>query len=280
MKTPYTYSILRYVHDPAAGEFLNVGVALYSPEARYAGALCRTTYGRLSKAFPGMNGDSFRDVMRYIQSRFEKLGERLGAELDLEAPAGGVLELAHAVLPPDDSSLQWSPPGGGLTEDPAKTLESLYARLVYGYEDHVAKTSRSDEQVWAVYRRGLESRRLLSRFTEKRISAADDAIEFDHAYKNGLWHCLKPISLDLAQSDSIMHKAHAWLGHITSVRDAPDPFKVYLLLGQPERNDLLPAYRNAMRILDKIPGDKEIIPEEDAERVADELAKLILPTAV
>lgn len=33
MKTqyPYTYSVLRYVHDVTSGEFVNVGVVLYSP---------------------------------------------------------------------------------------------------------------------------------------------------------------------------------------------------------------------------------------------------------
>ena len=50
----YTYSVLRYVHDVTSGEFVNVGVALYAPKARYLGALCRTTYSRLNKVFPGM----------------------------------------------------------------------------------------------------------------------------------------------------------------------------------------------------------------------------------
>ncbi len=65
MKTAYTYTVLRYVHDTATGEFVNTGVALYAPEARFAGALCRTTYGRLRKVFPGMDGESFKSLMRY-----------------------------------------------------------------------------------------------------------------------------------------------------------------------------------------------------------------------
>jgi hypothetical protein len=39
MKLAYTYPLLRYVHDVASGEFANVGVVLFSPNARYAGAL-------------------------------------------------------------------------------------------------------------------------------------------------------------------------------------------------------------------------------------------------
>ena len=48
----YTYAVLRYVHDVTSGEFVNVGVALYAPQARYLGALCRTIYGRLSQSIP------------------------------------------------------------------------------------------------------------------------------------------------------------------------------------------------------------------------------------
>ena len=38
MKTPYTFSTLRYVHDVVSGEFVNVGVALYAPDTRFADA--------------------------------------------------------------------------------------------------------------------------------------------------------------------------------------------------------------------------------------------------
>ena len=46
-KTPYTYTVLRYVHDIATGEFLNVGVALFAPEPRFVNAVCRTNFARL-----------------------------------------------------------------------------------------------------------------------------------------------------------------------------------------------------------------------------------------
>lgn len=74
MKTSYSYSILRYVHDTTTGEFANVGVVVYSREGRYASALCRTTYARLSRTFPGMDGDAFKGMMRFVQSRIEELG--------------------------------------------------------------------------------------------------------------------------------------------------------------------------------------------------------------
>jgi len=129
----YTHSVLRYVHDITAGEFVNVGVALCAPEARYVGALCRTTYGRLARLFPGMDGQSFRATMCYIQSQFKLLGAEL-ANKPQPRSFGTVIDLAHMVLPSDDSGLQWAPIGGGLTRDPSRELKKLYERMVMQYE--------------------------------------------------------------------------------------------------------------------------------------------------
>src|SRR5947208_2111819 len=31
IKRPYTYTVLRYVHDPLAGEFANIGIVMFCP---------------------------------------------------------------------------------------------------------------------------------------------------------------------------------------------------------------------------------------------------------
>ena len=69
MKTTYTFTVLRYVHDIVAGEFVNVGVALYAPDVRYVSAICTPRYGRLNKVFLEVNGDHLRSLMRFIQAR-------------------------------------------------------------------------------------------------------------------------------------------------------------------------------------------------------------------
>ena len=105
MKTAYTYTLLRYVHDVASGEFANVGVVLCAPEVRYAGAVCRDTHGRISRMFPDMDREGFKSLMRYIESRVDVMGERLRGELPLEAMPADAGALARSVLPHDDSSL-------------------------------------------------------------------------------------------------------------------------------------------------------------------------------
>ena len=82
-KTPYTYTVLRYVHDIATGEFLNVGVALYAPEPRFINVLCRTTYKRLRDVFPSLDGDSFRSAMRHVMRCFEEFDQEAREQLAL-----------------------------------------------------------------------------------------------------------------------------------------------------------------------------------------------------
>lgn len=84
MKTAYSFMILRYVHDIMTGEFINVGVVLYSPEARFLGAICNKRYGRLTKLFLEIESEQYRSLMRYIESHINAMGERLHNELPLE----------------------------------------------------------------------------------------------------------------------------------------------------------------------------------------------------
>lgn len=260
----YSYTVLRYVHDTTTGEFVNVGVALCAPEAHYASALCRTTYGRLAKVFPGMNGEHFKTLMRHIQARFEELGEKLGGESQLDKDRS-VIDFAKSILPMDDSSLQWSPIGGGRTDDPSQTLERLYERMVMRYDERQQHERRSDGDVWRYFKRNLEERRLLQHFQVKKIVTKDDEVEFQYAWKNGIWHCLEPLSFDLSGSENIRDKAHKWLGQITGVRDADEQFKLYFLVGAPRQEHLRDAFESALRILGKMmPVETEIYLEDQA----------------
>ena len=203
MKTTYTFTVLRYIHDIVAGEFVNVGLALYAPEARYVSAICTPRYGRLNKMFLDVNGDHFRSLMRFIQARFDEHAQKIKNELPLDGMPKNVLEIAQAILPPDDSSLQWSEPGRGLTENPSKTLEELYLRMVQRYEEKPLLPSRSDEEIWHEFRKQLEAKHVLVHLRPKRIVAKDYDYQFEHARKNEIWHAYEPVSFDLMDADTI-----------------------------------------------------------------------------
>jgi len=148
MKTPYTFVTLRYVHDVVTGEFANVGMVLYAPQERYLQARFTASYERLNGFFLKIDHAHFRNVMRYLANRFEELQAEIGQGLEL-TPVQGIEELVRRVLPPDDSSLQWSPISGGFSEGLAATVQELSARFVERYARQPRMDARERESAEA-----------------------------------------------------------------------------------------------------------------------------------
>jgi hypothetical protein len=259
-KRPYSYTVLRYVHDAMTGEFLNVGVVLHIPGAALLRVKTRKTVGRLKDVFPDLDRGAFKaaadSVDRAVRALTTSLREEGLRQTDWDAAS-----LARKALSTDDSSLQWSPVGAGVTDDATQTLERLFARMVTRY-DNKALHRRTDEDVWRPVRTKLLERGVKVDLHETVITGANDQIEFKHAWKNGKWHAYEPVSLDLADADGIKDKARRWLGHLTAVADgASEPLKLHFILGAPQNRNLCPAYENARRLLEQAPFNPEIFEE-------------------
>src|SRR5262249_11710004 len=121
--TSYTYTVLRYVHDIATSEFVNVGVVLHAPKRAYLRAKTRSTFGRLARVFPDLDGNAFKRTMSFVENSIARAGDRLN---DLFPESGETaVEFATRTLAKDDSSLQWSPLGSGRTNNPDRELDRL-----------------------------------------------------------------------------------------------------------------------------------------------------------
>lgn len=166
MKVPYTFVSLRYMHDVVTGEFANVGVVLYAPDARHLEARFTASYERLNALFLKIDHAHFRNVIRYLANRFEELQAEIGQGLEL-TPVQGIEELVRRVLPPDDSSLQWSPMSGGFSEDLATTVQEVFARFVERY-------ARTDEEIGKPFRARLDQKKVAGKIREKRIETRGD----------------------------------------------------------------------------------------------------------
>jgi hypothetical protein len=131
-RTNYTFTVLRYVHDITTGEFINAGIVLHAPKAKFLRAKTRTTDSRISNFFPGAHGEHIKRVMTQIETAVARAAERLD---DLFPEAGNTaVDFASRILPHDDSSLQWSKLGSGLARDPNCELESLFDRMVLQHD--------------------------------------------------------------------------------------------------------------------------------------------------
>jgi hypothetical protein len=274
LKTPYSFSILRYVHDPVTQEFVNIGVAVYSKEAGFLRAKCATHYARITRMFAKIDGNRFRQLTTYLQEKIGELGASLPSALPFE-PRLAIEDLLARVLPPDDSSVQFSHAGVGLSHDLEKTLADLFER----YVDRYSTTSDSvgcDEDVWrSTFKEPLERRHVTAYLAPKRIVAPNYEYEFQRAWRNNVWHVYEPVSFDMVDRSSIVEKANRWVGRATSLNDSPDKFKIHLLLGEPADSQLKDTFIKAQNILKKMPGKAELIQEDEAEAFAEEFEKEI-----
>jgi hypothetical protein len=110
-----------------------------------------------------------------------------------------------------------------------------------------------------------------SRLQEKTIVGNVDQISFKHAWKNGQWHIVEPISLDLSDAEGIKQKARRWLGHLAAVAEGSEPFKPMFVVGAPSEIELRPAFDTAIAILRRAPFEPEVFEENQVEDLVDKI---------
>jgi hypothetical protein len=87
-----------------------------------------------------------------------------------------------------------------------------------------------------------------------------------------VWHAYEPLSLDLADEEFIVRKAHRWLGQLASVAPNPaEPFHAHFIIGAPANASLMPAYHRALHILKKSPGPVDVYEEADLDQFVDRI---------
>src|ERR1700722_19066042 len=233
MRKSYSFSILRYVHDPITQEFINIGVAVFSREAGFLRVSCTTHYARITRTFTKIDGNRFRELTCYIEEKLNEIGRDVLSGLPFE-PGLAIEHVLAKVLPPDDSSVQFSHAGVGLSHDLEKTMTELFNRYVERYALPSDASRRDDEEIWRAFKEPLAMRHVSSYLQPKRIFSPNYDYKFQHAWKNEIWHLYEPVSFDLVDGSLIVEKANRWLGRATNLNDSPEKFKLYILLGEPQ----------------------------------------------
>lgn len=273
-KGPYSYVVLRYVHDVLTGEFVNVGVVMVAPREGKLLAKTRKTIGRLRPVFPDIDRHAFVEEMGAIDRGINRIRKQVASE-GLFSGQKNASDYARMILPFDDSTLQWSATGSGLSGDAEKTFDRLYERFVSRY-DSPSLNRRSDDDIWRPVKELLSERGVKLDLESKVVTGTTDSIEFSRAWKNGCWHAYEALSFDLADSDGIKDKARRWRGHLAAASDgATEDIRLHFIIGRPENNSLAEAYENAIEILRGAPFEPEVFDESQVEdfvnRIEDEV---------
>jgi hypothetical protein len=269
----YTFSVIRYVHDPAAGEMLNIGVVLCAGEIAYIDVMLEFRYERLSSTFLDFDGEHYKRVLRQLHSAITNTSKRAAGSLfALQEPLTDVDMLISIIMPDRDLSIQFGHMLAGIAEDPAQELKHIFERMVASQFESTKIQKRTDEEVWQSYQKSLTRQRITPYLKPKTFTSEDYDLKFDHAFKNERWHVLQPVSLDYARPEGLQTRATQLLGAATALEGNPEVGKLYILLGPPKKNEHRTAYKRAKHLLDRIPIEHELIEENQADRFAKELA--------
>jgi hypothetical protein len=274
MNSAYTFIVLRYVHDPVVGEFINFGVVVYSSKEKFLRAKCNLRYGRLSKVFGEIEGDQYKAISEYIQGKVDKLSDRYLNGFKLEETPETLTAFMAKVLPLDDSSIQVSEEKFGLGEDFEKILDSLFEKYVLKSSEMV-HMRRNDDDVWSGFRKKLDPI-VATHLDRKIVTTADAEYEFKHAWKNQRWHLIEPLSFDYADSQGISTKAFRWLGIGEGVLgENKKDYLLQFIIGRPTNTKFQRATDKALNILHKMACKHEFIYENEAQDFANSLKKEI-----
>ena len=129
MKVPFEAAVVRYMHDSATGEFVNVGVLLVAQSTGYADAKFLKSWTRVTNMFP----DARIEHLQRLCARIEKAVESLSARSRID-PSGsrlpGLAQLFESLAREDGTGLAVSPVSSGATLEPAQMLEEFFGRTV------------------------------------------------------------------------------------------------------------------------------------------------------
>lgn len=266
-RRPYSYSVLRYVHDVVTGEFVNVGIVMVAPGI--GGDSPRVMFAfkdqiqRLRPMFPDIDRKAFRAAMAAVRSNAGKVAKQVQKESLFRE--GDARTVATQMLPHDGSSLQWSEIGTGVAKDLDREFARITHRMVSSYFEQ-KETRRTDDEVWKPVRQALIERDVEIELEPRKIEGQVDDVEFRHSWVNGQIHAYEPLSFDLADAGNIKDKARKWRGNLdAAAKGASSPFKAYFIAGKPGQAALMDAYNSALEILRQAATSPEVYEEADIE---------------
>jgi hypothetical protein len=232
---PYSFCFLRYRQNPEAGEFANIGAAVWAPESKFLGFQGSRRFSRLTHFFGDLDRDGYRLLLAHVERRFDVLNSRLSEDaLGLEPLPKSVRDFALRVVPEDDGSVLWSPVRGGFTEEPNAELSRIYNSFIGRLNETQEPQRRDDEHVFReVFRPAFSDAAVAPRMTEHEIVAPLLSHVFKNAWKNGVWNVYEPLSFDLLDREAIEAKASKWFGRSVHLQKSPDQPKIHFLLGKP-----------------------------------------------
>jgi hypothetical protein len=270
VKALYQAIVVRYVHDVLTGEFVNVGLVVLCPARQFVACRFLDSWTHVTATFPTADPVSLRRIATAFERACDAAQVTVRSELPFEH-MDDVVRLVRGVMPFDDSAIQFSDVIGGITADPAATLCELFGRLVGRYAESAPRMARDDKDIWQKLVEKFPDRSYVRRLERRVIRGPHLTLDLTHAWKNGMWHAVEPVSFDLVETRAILDKATKWTGRILTVRPREQDTNVILVVGMPSSDrsmDVRTAANDGLTILNQtLRGETEVVTEDQSDVV-------------
>ena len=223
----YQYQVIQYVHDHFTGEYVNVGIVVYSPENRFLACRITNKYQRITSMFSEANGIWILKVLRDFESKLNQTAKKLS---ELFQPSEKIENVTGNIIPNDDTAIRFSESHTGVDIDFNAALEDLFNSLVEKYIHDLKKDTELDEDVWKKkYKKYFEQYNLINNLTEYKVETSNDVFSFNKAWKNEVWHCYEPLSFVVKREETVKKKVYRWAGKIQGLQKAEEPLHITLM---------------------------------------------------
>ena len=222
MKTACHYAIVRFMPFVETGEFANVGVVLFAPNARYFGfKLLGNRYARVTHFFEQMDAKVFRAAMHTCKEelvRIDRMLKQMGTDLRFKTlDREDTLALWNEVIKPRETMLQFGESRLVLADDAQAKVRELFE---YYVERNFVTPERQEELLERGVRGWLREARLLEQFHVGVVGNEEYHARFpfvagpeDHPER-----VIKPLNMGYEDAARIIDHGGQWIVRVNALK--------------------------------------------------------------
>jgi hypothetical protein len=209
---PYSLALLQFRPTPVSDESINVGVVVVSQELSSADYKFSEHFGRLSKAFPGLDGPAYRSIIRNLSARARTA---VGTSGQTAYVAKDVQAVLRAILPTQTGAFRWSTLRYGVCTDLRLRAQEAFYDYVGRYEAPASRERVDRDALWREVTH-VESVANVLRRVDHDVPVTNDTYDYTFAagWLNGRQQVSEAISLDYAAPRDMVEQAALWRGRL------------------------------------------------------------------
>ncbi|MHB1187987.1 DUF3037 domain-containing protein [Thiobacillus sp.] len=222
MNTACHYAIVRFMPFVETGEFANVGVVMFAPNARYFGfKLLGNRYARVTNFFEQMDAKVFRASMSTFREELQRIDgmlKQMGTDRRLKTlDRDGAVRLWGEIIKPRETMLRFSESRVVLAEEPRAKMLALFE---YYVERNFVNREYQEQILERGVRGWLRDAKLLNQFHAGRVGNDEYHAQFPFVAgpDDKPEKIIKPLNLDYAEASKIIDHGGQWVVRINALK--------------------------------------------------------------